>query len=174
MAIVNSHTGLATIEIASGDDMHPANNLGELRSPATALVNLGLTSTATEINALDGIGVTVTIGIAAGGANESVVTVTVKDAAGSTVAAVHWLELITVSDTAGTTISTTAYSGSLVASTGALLSTHVDKHHFLVATAATGIFVGTLTDTAATADYIAVKRPLGAGVIVSAALAYGA
>lgn len=37
-----------------------------------------------------------------------------------------------------------------------------------------GVWTGSLTDTSKTADYIAVKKPLGAGIVVSAAAAYGA
>lgn len=138
-----------------------------------SLTNLGITASQAEINALDGVGQTVTVTAVAGASNVSTVTVTVKDGDGNTVAAVHHLDLVTTSDAAGTTISATSYSGSLVAGTGAILITHTAKHAFRIATAATGIFVGSLTDTAKTADYIAVKKPLGAGVVVSSAMAFG-
>lgn len=48
------------------------------------------------------------------------------------------------------------------------------KHAFLVATDSTGQFVGSLTDTAKTADYIAVSGQLAPKPVVSAAAAYGA
>jgi len=43
----------------------------------------------------------------------------------------------------------------------------------MILTDATGIFVGSLTDTAKTADYIAVMKPTGAGIVVSSAAAFG-
>lgn len=158
----NPNSGLA-LKFFDPNQMHPINDLADVSNRVTALDNL----TGSK-------GTTVTITAVAGAANVSTVTVTVKDANGNTVTGVHWLELITTSDAAGTTISTTSYSGSLVAGTGALLITYTAKHAFRIATADTGIFVGSLTDTAKTADYIVVRKPMGGGVVVSAAAAFGA
>lgn len=116
---------------------------------------------------------TVTVTAVAGASNVSTITVTVKDGAGATVTGVHSLLLWTASDAAGTTVSATAYSGSIVAGTGTILTTETAKHVFEILTASTGIFVGSLTDTAKTADYIAVRNPNGNGITVSTAAAYG-
>lgn len=47
------------------------------------------------------------------------------------------------------------------------------KHAFRVATDATGVFVGSLTDTSKTADFIAVATPLTGLAVVSLAMAFG-
>lgn len=53
-------TGFATAEAAVLARVVAANNLSDIPIPATALINLGLTSTAVEINVLDGIPGTLT------------------------------------------------------------------------------------------------------------------
>lgn len=158
----NPNSGLALTE-AMQEELRAANNLSDLRNRTTALTNLGFGKKTT----------TVTVTAVAGAANVSTVTITAKDANGATVAGIQWFELITTSDSGGGTISATAYSGTLAAVTGTILATYVAKHAFLVATDATGVFVGSLTDTAKTADYIAVMSPLGPAPIVSAAMAFG-
>lgn len=158
---VNPNSGLALSE-AMQEELRARNNLSDIPNRATASQNL---------HGYKGVGLTVTA--LAGASNVSTVSVQVTDANGAAVTGVHWLELITTSDAAGTTISTTSYSGTLVAVTGAILVTLTSKHAFLVATDANGLFVGSLTDTAKTADYIAVKKPASAGLVVSAAAAYG-
>lgn len=158
----NPASGLALAEQMSTEQLVPANNLRDLPNRVQALQALGV-----------GAAVTVDVAVAAGASNVAGITVTAKDAAGATVSGVHYLELITTSDAAGTTISSTDYSGTIAATTGTIMSAHIAKHHLLIATDATGVWAGTLTDTSATADYIAVKKPLGSGVVVSSALAYG-
>jgi hypothetical protein len=130
-----------------------------------------LTSSPAELNALDGIASTVTVALTAStAANEMVITITAKDAAATTVAAVHQLEFWMSEAATGIGLTADAYSGDLVVGTGALHSAHTAKKHWSVVTAATGIFVGVLTDSAKPADqYVAIKRPLGAGIVVSAA-----
>jgi hypothetical protein len=130
-----------------------------------------LTASLAELNALDGIASTVTVALTAStAANEMVITITAKDVAAATVAAVHQLEFWMSEATTGIGLTADAYSGDLVASTGAIHSAHTAKKHWSVVTAATGIFVGVLTDSAKPADqYVAIKKPLGAGIVVSAA-----
>ena len=123
---------------------------------------------------LNGLAHTVTVTALAGASNVSTVTIQAVDAGGYPVSGVHHFTVITTSDSGGGTISATAYSGSLVAVTGTLLITWTAKHAFLVATDSTGKFVGSLTDTAKTADYIAVSGQLAPKPVVSAAAAYGA
>lgn len=156
----NPANGLDLAKSMDSRALQPANNLADLPDRAAASNNL------TGIR-----GTTVTVTALAGASNVSTVTVTVKDANGAAVTGVHYLDLITTSDAAGTTISSTAYSGTLVATT---VVTPVAKHAFLIATDSTGVFVGSLTDTAKTADYIVVKKPASSGIVVSAAAAYGA
>ena len=172
--VTNPYTGKQLAE-AMGDELRSRNNLADVYSASSVLTNLGLTADATELSILDGIGVTVTITAAAGASNVSTIVVTVKDANGATVAAVHQLELFFSADSGGATGNTgTAYSGTLVAGTGVLLETITAKKHFSILTAATGIFSGSLTDSAKTADYACVPRPIDRKVIASAAMAFGA
>lgn len=158
----NPVSGLDLAKSMDSRALQPANNLADLPDRVAA---------STVVNGHRGNTVTVTA--VAGATNVSTVTVTVKDLAGNTVPGVHWLDLITTSDAAGTTISGTAYSGTLVATTGTILVTPVAKHAFLIATDATGVFIGSLTDTAKTADFVAVKKPVSGGIIVSSAMAFG-
>jgi hypothetical protein len=136
-----------------------------------AAANTGTTASATELNVLDGIGVTVTVGLAASLTTDGMdITITVKDAAGSTVAAVHQLEFWISEATTGIGLTADSYSGDLTATVGSILSAHTAKKHWSVATAATGIFKATLVASANPADqYVAVKNPVGAGLVVSAA-----
>ena len=149
-----------TVQVLSGEDLAPANNLADLANHATAFTNLtGLSP-----------GVSATIGLAAGAANTMTITVTVVDANGATVTGVHQLEMWMSENTGGAGLTGDTYSGDLTASTGAILSAHTAKKHWSVATASTGIFVAALVDSAKPADQrVAVKAPVGASVIVSAA-----
>lgn len=128
-------------------------------------------ATPAEIAILDGIGSTVTIAIAASATTDGMdITVTVKDADGNTVAAVHELDLWMSEDATGIGLTADTYSGTLTAGTGEILTALTAKKHFRIVTAATGIFVGTLVDSGNPADqYVAVKKPIGAGVVVSEA-----
>jgi hypothetical protein len=89
-------------------------------------------------------------------------TVTAQDRSGTTMTGVRELELwFSDSPTSGV-LTSTAYSGTLVAVTGALLTTLTAKKHFTVVTDATGVFVGSLTATAKPAtEYVWVRKPIG-------------
>jgi hypothetical protein len=114
----------------------------------------------------------VTIALAAGASNVCTITVTAVDASGTTVTGVHELDLWLSESAVGAGLTADTYSGSLVAVTGSLLETITAKKHFTVLTHTTGVFVGSLTDTAKPADqYVAVKKPIGAALKVSAATA---
>lgn len=119
---------------------------------------------------VSGMGSTVAIGIAASATTDGMdITITVRDAAGETVAAVHQLEIWMSEAATGIGLTGDTYSGDLTATAGAILSAHTAKKHWSVVTAATGIFSATLVDSANPADqYVVAKRPLGAGVVVSA------
>lgn len=135
----------------------------------------GLTSTPTELNVLDGVASTVTIATAAGGgANEWDFTVTMKDAAGTTVTGIQYF-MLWISE-AATGIGTTGdtYSSGLAAATGTILdyggggatATPTGVIHCLTHT--DGTFTGTITDSGTPADqYAVVKEPVGPGIVVS-------
>lgn len=175
----NPASGLALKEAMSTEQLIPGNNLADLPNRALALTNLGLTATAAEVNAVDGIAVDYTVAIAAGAANVCTITVTAKNAAGETVLGLHEFMLTTSSAATGAGISTVAYSGTIAAVTGTIINTLIAKHQFICQTdPTTGTWVGSLTDTAKTeGETFVVKKPITSLCTVSAATAtasYGA
>lgn len=68
----------------------------------------------------------------------------------------------------GAGLTATAYSGTMAANTGEILTTLTAKKHFIVTTATGGIFVGIVTDTGNSAgQYACIKHPLTGATIVS-------
>ena len=176
----------AVVLDASGDYTFPASATlvlpsgGTLSSSSGSTVNVagtfqiggvGMTATAAELNILDGLGVTATIGLAPSVTTDGMdITITVVDAAGATVAAAHNLEIWMSEAVTGLGLTADTYSGDLTATTGTIFVEHVAKKHWTVQTAATGIFAGTLVDSANPADqYVTVKKPVGGAFSVSAA-----
>lgn len=120
--------------------------------------------------ALRGRAHSATVSIAAGATNVCTVTIQVVDYDGNPVAGVHALEHWNSSAADGIALSTVAYSGTLVATSGAIKTALTAKHHFLINTDATGKFVGSLTDTAKTqGERMVVRVPGGSEIVVSAA-----
>jgi len=120
-------------------------------------------------SAAQGAAAKVAIGLAAGANNVMAVTITVQDEDGNTVAGVHQLDVWASELSTGLGLTGDTYSGDLVASAGYILASPTAKKRWTVLTAATGIFTGNLTDTAEPQDqYIVVKKPVGAGITVSA------
>lgn len=144
----------------------------EAVTASTAELNIldGVTSTTAELNMNDDSAATITVAIAASATTDGMdITVTAKDAAGSTIDAVHCLEMWMSEAATGIGLTGDTYSGDLTAGTGAILSAHTAKKHWSVVTAATGIFVGTLVDSANPTDqYVAVRNPFNSKVVVSA------
>ena len=97
-----------------------------------------------------------TLAAAAGGSNVAEVTVTVKDAAGVTVAAVHHLD-VWLSDSATCAgITGTAASGTVQAkaASGRDVVVYTAKKSVRVETLATGVYVLEITDTAKTGFFV--------------------
>lgn len=112
----------------------------------------------------------VTIALAASATTDGMtITVTVVDRTGTAIAKpfplLLWLsEAATCANVTGDT-----YSGTLTATTGVLLQTITAKKTFMVQTAATGVFVGTLVDSANPTDqYVCVTHPITGTPIESA------
>jgi hypothetical protein len=127
-------------------------------------------STGTQVAGV-GVADTVTIGVAAGATNSIDWTITVKDINGNTVAGVYDLELYIAEQADGTGgLTGDTYSGNVTASTGTILTALTAKKHIIATTASTGILVINAVASAKPADqYLVVKKPSGAGVVVSAA-----
>lgn len=130
------------------------------------------TGVATLINMAEGNAPwTVSIGLAASATTDGMdITITVLDSDGNTLADVYAFEVYFSESASGQGLTADTYSGTLTAGTGAILTTLTTKKHFSVVTAATGIFVGTLVDSANPADqYVVVKNPATGEIVVSAA-----
>lgn len=165
-----------TVDIAEHDGSAKGLKLGGTLVTATAaeLNKLdGVTSTVAEINLVDNIFANATIAYAAGNSTDELnATITVKDAAGATIAAVHCLEVWISDDADGTGLTATAASGALTAETGVILTALTAKKHIIATTAATGILVLSLVDSANTVgERVVVKNPVNGKIIVGAATA---
>lgn len=132
-----------------------------------------VTATAAEINALDNVFSTVTIAYSAGNSTDELnATITVKDAANATIAAIHCLEVWISDDTNGSGLTATAASGALTAETGVILTALTAKKHIIATTADTGILVLSLVDSANTVgERVVVKNPVNGKIIVGDATA---
>lgn len=112
---------------------------------------------------------TYTITLAASSTTDGMdITIQAKDAAGDDVDAVLAFEWWISESAVGSGLTGDSYSGSVTASTGAILTALTAKKHFLANTDANGAFVATAVATANPADqYVVVKRPNGDLVVSS-------
>jgi hypothetical protein len=160
----------------NGVDMNSTNLSGVTASSDELNVLDGATATAAEISLNHGAPANITFAIAAGTANVSEVTCTVKDAAGSTLAGVFNFDLW-LSDAAtgaGLTGSTASGAVTAKAASGAVVGTYAAKQALRVQTLATGVFILSITDTNKAHFYVAAMVPGATGkVVVSTQLASG-
>jgi len=153
-----------------------AYNSPWVKTQALYLNDVLVTSTAAELNALDGVTATVAelnlndgviataVPVLSAGAatDEMDITITVKDAAGATIAAVHQLEVWITDSATAYTLTGTAASGALTAVDGGILTALTAKKHVICVTPATGIINLSLVDSANTAgEIVCVKLPNG-------------
>ena len=147
---------------------------GVLITSTAAEINAvdGITATVAELNTLDDAPANVTISYAASATTDGIeATFTVVDAAGVAIDAVHSLE-IWISDAAdGVALTSTAASGALTApSVGTIRTATTAKKHIQALTAATGIITLLLVDSANTAgERFVCKHPVTGKSIVGAA-----
>lgn len=135
----------------------------ELECDSIELGGTAVTSTAAELNLTDGAIASAVPVLTAGAATDEMdITITVKDAAGSTIADAHHLE-VWISDSETTkTLTATAASGALTAIDGAVLSVLTAKKHITCVTPVTGVINLSLVDSANTAgEVVYVKLPNG-------------
>ena len=130
-----------------------------------------VTATAAELNMNDNVMSTASIAYAASATTDGVeATITVKDAAGATIAAVHSLHVYISRDSTGATLTTTAASGALTAVTGEIQGVLTAKKSVILNTAATGIATLKLVDSANTAgERFCVVVPRSGKIVVGAA-----
>lgn len=131
-----------------------------------------LTSTAAELNMLDNVMHTVSWAVTAGASNVCILTGTVKDAAGATIAETHVLDVYISEAATGIGITADAYSTGASVSTGTQIIAQTANKAWTLITTAGGVFAISITDTAKPADqYGVVVNPKSGKVIVSAASA---
>lgn len=91
-----------------------------------------------------------TVTLAVGAANSFNATITVRDKDGVAIPGRHVIEAFVTADAEGDGLTSTAASGALTASTGVILTALTAKKHVRLITAATGIAVLNLVDSAKT------------------------
>jgi len=140
------------------------------------LTTLGITATAAELNAAaDGAAATLAFAAAAGGANVCEVTITVRDAAGATIAEAFNLDVWLSDAATGAGLTGTSASGAVAAkaASGTDLSTYVAKKALRVQTLATGVYILSITDAAKTGFYPCGTCPGTGRTVVGAQLVTG-
>lgn len=110
-----------------------------------------------------------TIALAASATTDGMdITITITDRDGTAATAPVGFEWWISEDATGVGLTADSYSGSVTASTGAILTALTAKKHFLAVTDDEGAFVATAVDSANPTDqYVVVKLPSGS-LIVSA------
>ena len=159
-----------------GDTIAELNALDGLTSTVTELNKLdGATVTTAEINVLDNVPADITFAAAAGAANVCEVTITVKDAAGATIADVFNLTIWLSDAATGAGLTGTSASGTVQAksASGADLGTLTAKKALVVQTLATGIYILEITDTAKTGFYPCAALPSTGATVVGTQLVSG-
>lgn len=129
-----------------------------------------LTATGAELNTLDNVVASVSWAVTAGAANICILTGTIKDAAGATIAAVRNLMVYISEAATGIGVTADSYStgAALSDGTGAAL---VANKVFLVQTGTDGVFAISITDTAKPADQYGVAILPNGSMSISAASA---
>lgn len=118
---------------------------------------------------------TVSISYAASATTDGIeATMTVTDAAGTAIAAIHNLEVYISDDADGSGLTATSASGALTAVTGTILTALTAKKHVSANTNASGVLTLRLVDSSNTAgERFCVKNPVTGRVIVGAATVAG-
>lgn len=134
-----------------------------LKTQALTVGGTAVTSTAGELNLLDNQIASAVPVLSAGAATDEMdITITCKNAAGETIAAVHQLEVWITDSATAYTLTGTSASGALTAVDGGILSVLTAKKHIICVTPATGIINLSLVDSANTAgEIVCVKLPNG-------------
>lgn len=168
-------TGL-TLELGTLDVTTHKVGGTAVTSTATELNLLdGVTATTAELNMLDDSANTVTIAYAASATTDGIeATFTVTDAAGTAIDAIHTLEVYISDDADGSGLTATAASGALTAAAGTILTAHTAKKHVTCNTNASGVLTLLLVDSANTADErFCCRNPFNGKAIVGAATVAG-
>lgn len=150
--------------------MFPGKSFGYVATDNLELDGTVVTTTGQELNLLDNQVASVSWVVAAGASNICVMTGTIKDAAGATIAGVRNL-LVYISEAAtGIGVSADSYSTGAAITDGTGAELVADKV-FLVQTGTDGVFAISITDSAKPADQYGVAILPNGSASVSAASA---
>ena len=131
-----------------------------------------LTATGAELNLIDNAVASVSFAVAAGAANVCVITGTIKDAAGATIAASRPLILYISEASTGIGITADTYSTGASVTTGTQLIALTANKAWLINTHTDGTFAISITDTGKPADQRLVAiNPVQGTLSISAASA---
>lgn len=137
---------------------------GDFETAQLKLNGTAVTSTAAELNELDGLISGFTFAAAQGASNVTEVTVTAVEADGTTTVASPVIFTIWLSDAAtGAGLTSTSASGTVQAksASGADFEVMTAKKAIKVQALATGIYILEITDTAKTAFFVCAQTPHG-------------
>lgn len=158
----NPYNGLTLQELMMSEQLIPANNLADLPSLATALSNLMGVSVIASVS----------FSVAAGASNICILTGTIKDRAGNTIAGVRELEVYISEAATGVGVTADTYSTGASITTGTLVATLTANKAWRLLTNSSGVFAISITDTAKPADqYLVAVNPVTRDLSVSAASA---
>lgn len=141
-----------------------------------SLANFGITASAAELNLNDNVVASVSWAVAAGAANVCVFTGTLKDAAGTTIAASRPI-IVYISEAAtGIGITADTYSTGASVTTGTQLVALTANKAWLINTHTDGTFAISITDTAKPADQylVAIDPQFQLNISAASAALWGA
>jgi len=163
---------LSAADVAASDDMTVGDDLAVgdgLAVGGNASIGGSAVVTGNLSVGAHAIPHSISVAVAAGASNTMTITVTIKQASGAALGQINTLLLYMSEVNTGASITADGYSGDLTATAGFILGPIVAKKAWLVTTAADGIFVGSLVDTAKPNDQYAVAiNPLNGRPVVSA------
>lgn len=134
--------------------------------PALALA-IGAVSEG-EINVLDGVIADVSFEVAAGDADECVITGTILDSSSVAIEAVRELDIYISEDAGGVGVSADSYSTGAAITGGTLIAAVTANKVWRILTDTDGTFAVTITDTSAPADQVLVAvNPVSRALHVS-------
>lgn len=171
-----------SLDVESGGDLDIESG-GSLKIAGTAVTSTAaelnildsVTATAGELNLTDNMPASITFAAASAAANIAEVTITVKDAAGATIASVFNLD-VWLSDAATCAgLTATAASGTVTvkSASGAVMGTDTAKKALRVQTLASGVFILEITDTAKTTFFPCATLPSTGATEIGTILATG-
>ena len=154
------------------DDMVVAGTLN-VDSSAGGLVYVNEVDLTAALSALKGAPTTATFSPAAGGTDETLVTITVKDADGTAVTGPVVFDVLLSDASSGAGLTATTADGAVAAgASGVDLATLVSKKALRVQTTAAGVYILSITDSAKTGFRVVAQLP-GRKAVVSSALVSG-